>query len=243
MPAHFFFGLDLGQAADYTALAILERIPPAAPAAPLGWTPYKIRAVEAEPEPQRTRYELRHLERVRLGTSYPAIVQYAARLLTTAPLQDAATLIVDYTGGGRPTFDMFVAAGLAPVGITITGGDAVVRDGAVYRVPKRDLISALVVLFQSDRLKIARRLPAADALVHELVNFRRSVSLKTGHDSYEAWRESDHDDLVLATAMAAWYAEHAWYEPQPSRQYGGYGPAKKMPAGMSDIRQPLARRW
>ncbi len=28
-----------------------------------------------------------------------------------------------------------------------------------------------------------------------------------GNDTYEAWRESDHDDLVLAAAMAAWYGE------------------------------------
>jgi hypothetical protein len=27
------------------------------------------------------------------------------------------------------------------------------------------------------------------------------------HDSYNAWRESIHDDLVLAVALAAWYAE------------------------------------
>jgi hypothetical protein len=28
----------------------------------------------------------------------------------------------------------------------------------------------------------------------------------TAQDSYEHWRESDHDDLVLATALACWAA-------------------------------------
>ena len=28
------------------------------------------------------------------------------------------------------------------------------------------------------------------------------------HDSYEHWRESDHDDLVLAVACAAWFREY-----------------------------------
>ena len=28
-----------------------------------------------------------------------------------------------------------------------------------------------------------------------------------GNDTYEAWRESDHDDLVLAAAFACWYGE------------------------------------
>lgn len=32
------------------------------------------------------------------------------------------------------------------------------------------------------------------------------VNVSTGHDSYEAWREGDHDDLVLAAALAAWKA-------------------------------------
>ena len=42
-------------------------------------------------------------------------------------------------------------------------------------------------------------------LREELLNFRRKIDLRTAHDSYEHWRESDHDDLVLATALAAWW--------------------------------------
>jgi len=30
----------------------------------------------------------------------------------------------------------------------------------------------------------------------------------TGHDSYEAWREGDHDDIVLSLAVACWSAEN-----------------------------------
>jgi hypothetical protein len=40
----------------------------------------------------------------------------------------------------------------------------------------------------------------------ELLNFRVKINLASGHDSYEAWREGDHDDLVLAAAMAVWSA-------------------------------------
>jgi hypothetical protein len=38
------------------------------------------------------------------------------------------------------------------------------------------------------------------------------VNVSTGHDSYEAWRESIHDDLVLAVSLACWYGEN----PPPS---------------------------
>jgi hypothetical protein len=44
-------------------------------------------------------------------------------------------------------------------------------------------------------------------LVKELENFKVKVSTRTAHDSYEAWRESDHDDLVLALALACWWRE------------------------------------
>ncbi len=33
------------------------------------------------------------------------------------------------------------------------------------------------------------------------------INISTAHDSYEAWREGDHDDLVLAVAMACWAGE------------------------------------
>jgi hypothetical protein len=36
------------------------------------------------------------------------------------------------------------------------------------------------------------------------------VSLDTGHDSYGAWREGTHDDLVLALACALWCGERQW---------------------------------
>jgi hypothetical protein len=75
-------------------------------------------------------------------------------------------------------------------------------------VPKRDLVAAVQVLLQNGRLKIAEGLELAPTLRKELLGFRVKVDPKTAHDSYEHWREGDHDDLVLATALACWYREH-----------------------------------
>ncbi len=44
-------------------------------------------------------------------------------------------------------------------------------------------------------------------LIDELHAFRVTIS-DNGHDSYSAWRERDHDDLVLALCLAAWTAEN-----------------------------------
>ncbi len=80
------------------------------------------------------------------------------------------------------------------------------RQGFNLRVPKRDLVSSVAVLLQTGRLRIPRNLPNADVLERELVRFRAKISL-SGHDTYEAWREADHDDLVLAVALACWLNE------------------------------------
>jgi hypothetical protein len=82
-------------------------------------------------------------------------------------------------------------------------------------VPKRNLVSALQAALQTGALKIASSLELAEVLREELLNFRIKINIATGHDSYENWREGDHDDLVLAAAMAVWSAR----TPQPTIIY------------------------
>lgn len=88
--------------------------------------------------------------------------------------------------------------------MTVTAGDKVNYDAGSYRVPKRDLVAVLEVALHTGTLKVAEGLKLWPVLRGEMLNFRRKMSLKTAHDSYEHWRESDHDDLVLATALACW---------------------------------------
>lgn len=184
----FTFGLDLGQTQDPTACVILEQ----------------TGDLTAE-EPAH--FHARHIERYPLRTAYPDIVKDVAEKMQGAPLRGKTTLVVDQTGVGRPVVEMLKGAGLEPIGVTIHGGDSVVRVAAAeWRVPKREIASVLQVLLQSRRLEIARALPEAALLVQELLTFKVRISA-AGHDSYEAWREGAHDDLVLAAGLAAWYAE------------------------------------
>ena len=115
-------------------------------------------------------------------------------------------LVVDGTGVGAPVVDLFREGGLSPISVTITGGDATTHEGGNWHVPKRDLVGTLQVLFQTGRLKVAEELPEAQTLVNELMAFQVKISA-TGHDSYGAWREGSHDDLVLAAALACWYGK------------------------------------
>ena len=63
-------------------------------------------------------------------------------------------------------------------------------------------MSGLEVPFDTGRLKVAEGLKLWGVLREELQNFRRKQNPKTSHVSFEHWRESDHDDLVLARALA-----------------------------------------
>ncbi|HEY7068326.1 MAG TPA: hypothetical protein VII06_43155 [Chloroflexota bacterium] len=179
----WLLGLDLGQSNDPTALA----------------------AVEQTGEAGTASYACRHLERW-LGVPYPEQVARVQQLLRTPELA-GATLVIDRTGVGRAVFDMFVAAGLRPLGVTVHGGAAVVHDGNEYRVPKRDLVFAAVAVLQQRRLQIAKQLEEAPTLVRELQNYRIKIDPQTAHDSYSAWREGDHDDLVFALSLALWAGE------------------------------------
>jgi hypothetical protein len=205
----FLTGLDLGQARDYSALAIIERIVSEDGEDPAMGCVTTVRPF-ANPKAQKTerRYAVRHLERFELGTSYLAICTRVVELFAEPPVKNG-TLIVDQTGVGRPVVDMLrrarPKATIRP--ITITSGKAVVPDEAGYHVPKKDLVGAMQVVFQSRRIQVARSLPNAGVLVKELESFRAKITISM-NETFEAWRERDHDDLVLAVAMAVWVGEH-----------------------------------
>jgi phage FluMu gp28-like protein len=181
----FILGIDLGELRDYTALVVLE-------------------VKKGDP----STYDCRHLERIPLGAGYPEQVEYIAQLVKSLRAIGNVRIAVDATGVGRPVIEM-----LRPVvgrlnAITLTGGDAVTEgEDREYRAPKRDVVAATKVLLQCGRLRIAEALPLASVLVEELLAFEVRISPR-GHDSYAAGRESEHDDLVLALALAVWLAEH-----------------------------------
>lgn len=215
-------GVDLGQQRDYTAISVVERVH--VPHGELFNAEYHYRGrkVYAARQPVRLEYRLRHLERPALGTPYPDVVSRIVELVKA--VGGSPVLVLDATGVGLPVADMLwreLSAGLegtdvvvTPCNVTITGGDSVTRGAGGLRVPKRDLVSAALVLMQNKRLKIAEGLTLREAFVRELLAFRVKINIATGHDSYEAWREGDHDDLVLSVALACWAGERFMEKPE-----------------------------
>jgi hypothetical protein len=199
----YILGVDLGQANDFTALCVLEK-----------WrdTTSTVEQKGFEPPTSitttRNIFHLRHLQRLKLGTGYPDVVNIVSTMLKALPpAKQAPALVTDATGVGRPVIDMMQKAGLRPIAVTITGGFDENRVASNdFRIPKRNLVSTLAVLLQSGRLKVAPDLTEGETFVSELSNFKVKISA-AGHDSYNAWRESIHDDLVLSVALAAWFGE------------------------------------
>ena len=205
----FVAGLDLGQARDYSALVILEgrgtlrKVEWEARDAILGLPGMERCEVEVLPV---SGMDVRHIERFKLGTKYKQIASEVGARMRHIP--QPRYLAVDETGVGVAVTELL--APLNPHGITITAGSEVTIVAPMkLRVPKRDLVAALQVGLQAGMLRIANGLPRAELLVREMLAFRARIS-EAGHDTYEAWREQEHDDLVLAAAMAAWMVEQAF---------------------------------
>ena len=195
-PKRYTIGLDLGMGAEPTALAVLER---------------RRGQPDDPPDLRRPVYSLRHLHRYPPGTGYPMVVASLTDVFRAGPMP-GAWLLVDYTAVGRVVLRMILDGLKGNVmgectEIALTNGFEVVRVSGGWLVPKTHLIGTVLMLLQTRRLQIARELPDAALLVRELDNYRPKVSL--GPADAISWRDSPHDDLLLATALAAWGGERS----------------------------------
>jgi hypothetical protein len=197
----FILSVDLGQMNDWTAYSILEERTEYLPT-----KTYREITLQTETKLESKSFVIRHLERPELRTPYDKIVDQVDAMLKTPALAGRTDLIIDITGVGRPVYDMMVRAGLRPIPITITGGSEPKKDDqGGFHVPKRDIAMALQVAFATKRLKIAKGQPLAPLLLKEVEAFKVKIN-KSGNETYEAWRESDHDDIVMSVGMGIWYA-------------------------------------
>jgi len=186
----YYGGLDLGQKRDYSALAVLERA--------------RVWTNERDPVTYAwrtmTRYSLRYVERIPLGTDY---VEVARRVYGVASRREIAPLrlAVDATGVGLAVVDLLrrsgdagFRSGLAPV--VITGGSRARYEKESYYVPRKDLLDLPVVMLERKQLVFAGDLAGRKALEGELL----------GMGVAAAGSAAAHDDLVMALALAVWRA-------------------------------------
>jgi hypothetical protein len=232
-PRRYSVGVDLGQAADFTAIAVLEKkiVPPeTAMFSPVGESPSN-RLVEGD-----IVYDLVYLKRPRLGTPYDVIAKRVAHLICKLEPQGAfgelgqVTLSVDGTGVGRGVVDMLrtqfqrrgamsSSASLPRVDfrpVSITGSNTSLkkpqRTNGYWSVPNKDLIFPAVAALQQSKIRIAKGIKDRGALVHELKNYSRRTNIATDNMVFEPWREAEHDDLLFSSCLALW----GWQQRRPN---------------------------
>ena len=182
--SRFYLGLDLGQARDYSAIAIAERrVELTGARDPVTYVDHT-----------RTRILVDYLERIPLRTPYPEVVDRVRAVVQRYTSSGRKLQVVmDATGVGAAVKDMLARAnlGVPLLGVTITGGHRVTMSLGGYHVPRHDLLCNLRVLLEKFMLEVTVTGPLAEALRFEL----------------HRWgRRSAHDDLVFALALACWKA-------------------------------------
>ena len=189
----FYVGVDLGQRHDHTAIAIVER------PERRGENQQRIYNALAPLPPELL---VRRAERVALGTPYPKVVEKLRELARSRGLAGNCALVVDGTGVGTPVVDMLRAAdlGCEITSVIITGGEKPTGSGSRVNVPKKDLIACVQLALERGELKIARKITEVRTLVRELIDVRVS-GVRIGADG-----AGEHDDLVIALALACWKA-------------------------------------
>jgi hypothetical protein len=220
--SQYYVGLDLGQAVDPSAIAVIERVPAA----------------------QGGCYDVRDLFRFPRGTPYPEIIDHVQALINTPPLWAHTPVIVDATGLGMPVIDMLRSAGVPAEAVLLHGGESVtVGTGGtgMHRFPKTWLATLTRGLLESRRLRIAKQLGEARRLVSELCTFT-TVIKRTGALTVEAGRDEGHADLAIAMMLACAYAEQMLGTPVFGRQFD---PRLHVAAAqiMPESGRPIVRGW
>jgi hypothetical protein len=204
----YTIGLDLGQSRDSTAIAVVRKV---------------------EEPGHKPVFQVGNLIKLPLGTTYPDIVSYVTEFVCRPRFRGKYELVIDFTGVGRPVFDMFRVQGLSPIGVCFTAGTAITNHGFTYSVPKGHLISGLQSILYG-QLKIRDSLPDVPELIKEIEAFQVDFT-DTGHMRFNA-RSGAHDDLIMAIAIAVWRARgdntHAqWMDYMMKVSRGGWSESKR----------------
>ena len=190
---HYIMAASFGTISEPTAIAVLEQESRDVPDHGL----------------ENRELRLRHLERFSLDTKYPAIIDRVHDLLRILDEKDEAKppkLLVDVTATGKRIVELMRKKELHPTSVLVSMGTGQTERGWYdYRVSKLELIGSMQVSYSEDVLKVAAGLELAPTLVQELQSFKLKQPPLNTSDA-EAWRERPHDDLVIATALACWWA-------------------------------------
>lgn len=115
-------------------------------------------------------------------------------------------ILIDATGIGDAVIEMAAEMHLDVTPIVVTGGDTAREGDRGLYVPRKELIDALVVAYQSRRLRVSPDLDPriSEQLDTEMNNLQIRRNPTTAKETYEAISDIKHDDLAMSLAMGIW---------------------------------------
>lgn len=188
--------MDIGRAKDHSVLMVLSMNPFARPYA------YRVHRIHKAP----------------LGTPHLDLARAAGEVRRR--LQDAGHQVfaaLDATGIGAGTAELVQLECPLTVKIEITGDGRVIADkwdSWRFRVPKRELVDALVNTMELQKLTITAGVTPdeTEEFKRELAGFSRMISAnKDGTAHIEYGNDTSiaaHDDIVNAAAVGIWSFTH-----------------------------------
>lgn len=194
---HLICGLDLGQSRDHSALCAVEKVRLDPPVYRRKW-----------------QYIVRLLNEYSLGLDYTDQVAEFVKVLSHPALRKSR-VAVDYTGVGRPVYDMLAKARppvlLFPM-LTHAGKESTFdEDTREIHVPKLDVVTNLQILIQLGLIHAHPKLPTYERLTKQFEKYKlrmkESPLRKKKTETFGA-ESGFNDDLVSAVMTACWLGEH-----------------------------------
>jgi hypothetical protein len=114
-----------------------------------------------------------------------------------------AGLAIDCTGVGVGVADEIERRGIYPTRVSIVHGQDAHWSGNRVSLPKGVLVSKIVARIHAEEIRVHHTIRDWPTLRRELMNFHAELT-RGGSETWNAAR-SEHDDLVIATALACWH--------------------------------------
>jgi len=203
-PVRFVAALDVAQQADWTGLVVLELI--------------------YAPNNHKKLAEVRLVALERWQKLYPDTLEELGVIFSEETLKRRTILATDATGPGLHLYEDMVRdeALISSLGkeritpVVITPGQNEGRDGKFRKVPKPLLITRLQSAIRRRQIRVPRKLPLYNILESELEGYEMKLSEGSKRVTFfNNPRDGgpEHDDTILALALAWWRAN---YKPKGS---------------------------
>ncbi len=191
----YWYGVDLGQSRNYTAMAVLER----------RWRMATVEEVIASAGLAyhgEWEYRVIQLDRVELGTPYTDIAEWVKDEIEKNydPRMPLRTLVLDGTGVGTAVMDYLrmrkTKAELVNAVITGGQGPGHRSEARATFVSRSEVMTKLQMSVEGKRFTIAKECREAARLKEELKGLQRAGKPSDG---------DQQDDLAFALALAVWW--------------------------------------